>query len=97
MTVEYFLCTNMYRILKTESHLFFSDKIYSFQIDHTYGTRSTSLELINLPFYRLTKCKRSFLYSGLSFWNELPINIRNIPNNINKFKKSLRKYIFDRH
>ena len=97
MTVEYFSCTNMYRILKTESHQFFSEKISSFQIDHTYVTRSTSLELLNLPFYRLTKCKRSFLYSGLSFWNKLPINIRNIPNNINKFKKSLRKYIFDRH
>ena len=96
MTVEYFSCINMYRILETDSHQFFSDKIASFQIEHEYATRSTSLELINLPFYRLTKCKKSFLYSGLCFWNRLPISTRNIPSNMPKFKRSLRSHIFDR-
>ena len=96
MTAEYFSCINMYRIMKIDSHKFFSDKISNFQAGHGHATRSTSLQLINLPFYRLSKCQRSFLYLGLSFWNKLPINIRNIPNNIQKFKKSLRNYIFDR-
>ena len=96
MTAEYFSCINMYRILKTNSHKFFSDKISSFQIEHEYLTRSASLELINLPFYRLTKCKRSFLYTGLTFWNRIPINIRNIPNNPHKFKKSIKSHIFDK-
>ena len=86
----------MYRIMKTDSHKFFSDKISAFQTDHGHATRSTSLQLINLPFYRLNKCQRSFLYVGLSLWNKLPINIRNIPNNIRNFKKTLRNYIFNR-
>ena len=96
MTTEYFSCINMYRIMKIDSHKFFSDKISAFQTGHGHVTRSTSLQLLNLPFYRLNKCQRSFLYLGLSFWNKLPINIRNIPNNIRKFKKSLRNYIIDR-
>ena len=97
MTVEYFSCNNMYRILKTESHQFFNNRIFSFQTDHVHRTRATDLDLINLPLYRLTKCKRSFLYMGLSFWNKLPLDIRNIPNNIQRFKRSLRNYIFNRN
>ena len=96
MTAEYFSCINMYRIFKTDSHKFFLDRVSTFQTDHDHATRSTSLQLINLPFYRLNKCQRSFLYSGLSLWNKLPVNIRIIPNDIRKLKKSLRNYIFDR-
>ena len=96
MTAEYFSCINMYRIMKTDSHAFFTNRISTFQTEHRYETRATSHQLVNLPFYRLNNCQRSFLYTGLSFWNKLPVNIRNIPNNIQKFKKSLRNYIFDR-
>ena len=96
MTAEYFSCINMYRIMKTDSHKFFSHRISTFQTEHRYETRATSHQLVNLPFYRLNKCQRSFLYTGLSFWNKLPVIIRNIPNDLRKFKKSLRNYIFDR-
>ena len=95
MSVEYFSCNNMYRILKTESHQFFKDRISSFQTEHEHRTRAASSELIDLPFYRRTKCKRSFLYRGLTFWNKLPLEIRNIPSNFHRFKRSLRKYIFN--
>ena len=96
MSVEYFSCINMYRILKTDSHQFFMDKISSFQTEHEYRTRAASRELFDLPFYRRTKCKRSFLYRGLYFWNKLPLETRNIPNNLQRFKKSIRKYILNR-
>ena len=69
---------------------------FLFQTTHGHATRSTSLQLTNLPFYRLNKCQRSFLYLGISLWNKIPIDIRNIPGDIRKFKKSLRTYIIDR-
>ena len=86
MSVEYFSCNNM----------FFMDKISSFQTEHEYRTRAASRELFDLPFYRRTKCKRLFLYRGLYFWNKLPLETRNIPNNLQRFKKSIRKYILNR-
>ena len=94
---EYFSCINIYRIIKLDSHQFFKDKITSFQIEHHYMTRASSLEIVDLPFYRLSKSQRSFLYKGLTFWNKIPIEIRNIPDNLRIFKKTLRKYIFDRN
>ena len=96
MTVEYFSCYNIYRTMKTESHLFFKNRISSLQIEHEYRTRATSLELIDLPLYRRTKCQKSFLYKGLSFWNKLPLDIRNIPNDLRQFKRSLRMHILNR-
>ena len=96
MAAEYFSCINMYRILKTDSHLFFKNKIASFQTEHQHITRASSLEIIDLPFLRLSKCQRSFLYRGLKFWNKIPLDIRNIPNNPLLLKKSIKNYIFDR-
>ena len=96
MTIEYFCCVNIYRVLMTDSHDFFRNKIVSFQIRHEHATRAANLELIDLPFYRLSKCKRSFVYRGLGFWNKLPINLRNIPNNVSSFKRQMKSYIFDK-
>ena len=95
MSVEYFCCINMYRILMTDAHQFFKTKISVFQIQHGHDTRATNLGLFNLPFYRLSKCQRSFLYRGLTFWNNLPFDLRNIPNNIKCFKAMMRKFIFE--
>ena len=96
MAAEYFSCINIYRIMKLNSHQFFKDKIASFQIEHNYLTRASTLEIVDLPFYRLSKSQRSFLYKGLTFWNRIPIDIRNIPDNPRLFKRRLRKHIFDR-
>ena len=51
MSVEYFCCINMFKILKTNAHPFFMNRITSFQIEHEHGTRAASLEHVNLPFY----------------------------------------------
>ena len=34
--------------------------------------------------------KRTFIYTGLNFWNTLPLDIRE-ENNIEKFKKKLKQ------
>ena len=62
MAAEYFSCINIYRIMKLNNHQFFKDKIASFQIEHNYLTRASTLEIVDLPFYRLSKSQRSFLY-----------------------------------
>ena len=95
MTIEYFCCVNMNRVLMTDAHEFFRNKILSFQIGHEHVTRAANLELIELPFYRLSKCQRSFMYKGLVFWNKLPINLRNIPDNVSSFKRQMKSHIFD--
>ena len=43
------------------------------------------------PNYRLNSSKNSFLYRGITFWNQIPIDIRSINTLIN-FKKSLKMY-----
>ena len=95
MVVEYSCCTNMYRILMNDAHNYFKNKILNFQPDHEHGTRAVNLRHINLPFYRLSKCKRSFIYRGLYFWNKLPLALRNV-SNLKCFKKTLKQYIFER-
>ena len=95
MVVEHSCCINMYRILMTDAHNYFKNKISNFQTDHDHGTRAVNLEHINLPFYRLSKCKRSFIYRGLYFWNKLPLSLRNV-SNLKCFHKTLKEYIFAR-
>ena len=95
MAVEYFCSMDMYRILMTDAHHYFKNKIASFQTDHEHETRTTSLDHKVLPSYKCSKCQRSFLYVGLKFWNKLPYSTRNIPNNPKCFKNALKKYIFD--
>ena len=96
IAAEYFSCINIYRILKTDSHIFFRNRILSFQNEHEHATRATSLEILNLPFYRLSKCKKSFIPKGLYFWNKLPLNIKNNPRNCKSFKRALKTYLFER-
>ena len=53
---------------------------------HYYNTRSSSSG--NLELYKL-----SFSRFGAKLWNEIPCNIRHLLKN--KFKKTLRKLLFD--
>ena len=58
-------------------------------------TRYGSTNLIP-PLPRIDICKSSLAYSGSLFWNTLPDEIKNIPS-ISKFKKHLRRHLFDVH
>ena len=47
---------------------------------------------IQIPKYNLAYAKKGFSYSALKTWNEIPLNIREIPT-LNHFKKQLKIYL----
>ena len=90
---KYFCSINMYRIIQLKNHDFLATKILSYQINHNHETRSVQNQNLNLPFYRLTKCQRSFLYNGTNIWNSLPLNIRTLQADLNSFKKLTKRHL----
>ena len=93
ISYKYFCCINMYKILSLNTHERLAIKINSFQTDHSHETRASYNHILSLPFYRLSKCQRSFLYNGIKFWNELPIALRNIEENLKAFKILLKQWL----
>ena len=93
MAYQYFCSINMYRILCLNSHNFLANKVLSYQTHHSHETRSVINQTLTLPFYRLSKCQRSFLYQGIKLWNELPPRIRNVEDDLISFKKLLKEHL----
>ena len=93
MAYQYFCSINMYRVIQLNNHDFLSNKITTYQTHHSHVTRSVTDQRLNLPFYTRSKCQRSFLYTGINIWNLLPLNIRNVPDDLNLFKRLLKNYI----
>ena len=90
---KYFACLKMYKILKSNAHPYFQQKILSFQIAHSHYTRSMDSELLTVPRMNFVKCQRSFLSIGTNYWNQLPLVIRN-SETFKQFKRELKNYIF---
>ena len=44
------------------------------------------------PYYNRTKGQNSFIYRGIKFWNSTPLELRNIPNDVNAFKRHLKRF-----
>ena len=94
-------------ILPLSKHLMYNKAIVVHKIIHDKAppyltpllkkasTRYGSTNLI-LPLPRIDICKSSLAYSGSLIWNTLPDDIKNI-NSISKFKKHLRRHLFDVH
>ena len=90
---RYASCLKMFQINKLEMHSYFLNKINAMQTDHSYRTRMQLNEELNTPLFRSLKCQKSFLYVGIKYWNDLPVNIRN-SGNIKIFKKCLQSHLF---
>ena len=88
---KFFSNIKMYQILHSNQHVYFKNKIQSFQVYHMYGTRNLHSNCLTLPFYHFSKCQRSFLYNGIENWNNLPLSLRN--SNESKFKRNLKKFL----
>ena len=93
LSYKYFSSINMYKILCLNTHEYFANKIGTFQIDRTQVTRAATNQNLYFPNIRRFKYKRAFIYKGIQIWNTLPINIRNIDNNCNSFKRSLKIHL----
>ena len=85
MAYEYFCSINMYRILRLNSHDSLAMKVFSYQTNHSYETRAVRNEELTLPHLIRSKCQRSFLYNGIKIWNNIPLQIRNVHENLNSF------------
>lgn len=62
-------------------------------IDHKYGTRNKTKELVKIPKMSKEACHRSLIYIGHKLYNSVPNDIRNIVK-INLFKKQLKAFVF---
>ena len=93
MAYRYFCTVKMYKILCMNNHESLALKINSFQTHHSHETRAVSNENLSLPLFLRTKCQNSFVYRGIQFWNSIPSELRNIPNDLNAFKKCLKRLL----
>ena len=93
MAYQYFCTIKMYKILRLNNHASLAELINSFQTSHTHNTRSVIDQKLKLPLFLSTKCQNSFIYRGIQFWNNISIEIRNIPEDVNLFKRLLKQYM----
>jgi hypothetical protein len=49
----------------------------------------------HVPSVSLTKVQKGVYYSGITLFNSLPLNIKKVARNINKFKHELRKFLME--
>ena len=57
-----------------------------------YHTRAVSNKDLIIPHYHLSICKTSISYSGATFWNSLPIEVRG-SSSLSIFKHMSKHYI----
>jgi hypothetical protein len=58
---------------------------------HSIHTRQGS-DLLH-PTYKLTKTQKGVYYSGIMIFNNLPQNVKNMTNDVTKFKHALKKFL----
>ena len=61
---------------------------------HDYFTRNRNNSVI--PFFNHAKCQKTWLYNGISFWNDLPNTIKDMKSH-NQFKTALKKHLIDQY
>ena len=93
LTYRYFCTIKMYKILRLNSHESLALKINAFQTNHTHETRGVTNQNLRFQRANLTKFQYSFLYRGINFWNGTPLDLRNIPEDVNTFKRLLKLFL----
>jgi hypothetical protein len=58
---------------------------------HNIHTRQDSH--LHHPTYKLTKAQKGVYYSGIMIFNNIPQNLKNMTNDVNKFKHALKKFL----
>jgi hypothetical protein len=49
----------------------------------------------HVPSVSLTKVQKGIYFSGITLFNSLPLNIKEVAHNINKFKYELRQFLME--
>jgi hypothetical protein len=80
----------MYNWIRNDNYHFLNCIRNEINFEHNHNTRAENE--FRLPFPRLNVNKQSVVYNGIKFWNELPVNLRQIQT-IGGFKKSVLTYL----
>ena len=84
--------TRLYRYYFLKESSYFHDKYASQHINHNRNTRSVSNNLFRNPRIYSFKFKKSFYYSSLMYWNNLPGVIKNIKK-FSPFKRNIKSWL----
>ena len=82
----------MFKTLKLNSFPDIKRKIIAIQSNHRYTTRNENLKL---PYIRCELCKNSMIYQGITFWNLLPNEIRNVSTLV-LYRRKCKNYLLNR-
>jgi len=88
---QYFALVKLVKSYKLGRHIYFSDFMAGLVPKHTYGTRFSVSDNLNLPAVRLSSSRRAFLPVAITAWNSLPPEIR-WQGSLYNFKRSLQEY-----
>ena len=86
------ICTFMYDLIY--GNLPYTIIRYCSLIQHEHHTRQKENEKLQVPKFRSTQGKFSLTYTGTSFWNELPLQLRKKTSRF-CFRKLLTEYLLN--
>ena len=89
---SYFASVKLFKILKEDNHVYFSNRILDVQVDHEHETRFRSNHCLVAPFFRKATCQHAFVYQSVIIVNRLPIDIKNCVL-FSEFKRMLKRYL----
>ena len=92
LALEFFSLIKMHKILLTQNHLYFYERIITQQRNHSITTRSNTDGLLTLPRMNYSKCHNAFIYRASQAWNKLPLQLRELTST-RKFKKILKTFL----
>ena len=85
------LCQYVHKMLPTHFGNYFTDVSNV----HTHSTRNYSSKAIFIPRYSTTRAQKSFKYTGVKIWNEIPQPFKLLP--FNKFKTEYKKFLLNKY
>ena len=89
---QYHTCLMMYKALNDFAPEYISSQFSNIFETHSRHLRPVDNELLRVPYSRTCYFENSFTVDGAKQWNNLPVNLRTLPN-LNSLKKSLKSYL----
>lgn len=86
------LAVQVYKVLEDQRPSYLFEKFEAHLAETREGLRLTSARVFDLPVPRSSAFANSFLYQGMSIWNQLPIKLREAPST-QVFKSSMYNFL----
>jgi hypothetical protein len=74
-------------VVKHKDIFTFNAELYKINTHHNLD--------LHVPSVNLTKVQKGVSYSGITLFNSLPLNIKKVVHNTNKFKHELKKFLIE--